>query len=274
MYMIDFSYDEIYASEYNYMIVSSSTSDEAKLGNDLYLKRVKSSDSSTWYSVASEYDKPFTCDIRVIKRPMCVSEVEYNDIIDEYELNEILRWLNRRTYHKFKPVYENNEFSDVYYMGTFTTISAWMKGSDIVGLDLSFEANAPYGFQEPVSFTETVSANGTLTIEDTSDEIGWIYPEITIKVQSEGNLTISNSADPGHDCVINNCASGEVLTFHGSIKQLESSLDSHDTLFNDFSYDFPRIINTFTERTNTYTFSLPCEVSMTYSPVRKAGMIV
>ena len=52
---------------------------------------------------------------------------------------------------------------------------------------------------------------------------------------------------------------------------ISSSIPSHK-IQNDFNYNFFRISNTEDKIVNDITFSIPCEVELTYSPIKKVGV--
>lgn len=65
---------------------------------------------------------------------------------------------------------------------------------------------------------------------------------------------------------IANCKTGEVIKV--SYPMISSSLDSHK-IQNDFNWSFFRLENTFRDKKNKITLSLPCVVRITYSPIVK-----
>ena len=97
-----------------------------------------------------------------------------------------------------------------------------------------------------------------------------MYPDFVVTLLSGGDLTITNSFD-GRQTVINNCVSGEKITMKNMV--IETSNSTHaKTIMNDFNFKFPQICTSYNNAKNTYTFSLPCTVSVTYRPVRKVGI--
>jgi hypothetical protein len=112
-----------------------------------------------------------------------------------------------------------------------------------------------------------------LIIQDYSDEVGYIYCDATIKCLEGGDLAIYNIDDNINDVIVNNCSAGEVITLRGQQKIIES--DSwHEALYNDFNYNFLRICNSYENTNNEFWASIKCEVTITYSPIRKVGLIV
>ena len=74
--------------------------------------------------------------------------------------------------------------------------------------------------------------------------------------------------------VINNCKQGEVIEMSGDTQIITSSLSSstHSTLYDDFNYAYFRLANTYDNRVNKLTFSLACQITLTYNFIRKVGM--
>ena len=84
----------------------------------------------------------------------------------------------------------------------------------------------------------SVNAGSSIVIDDTSDEEGYIYPDISITLKSAGNLEVTNSFD-GRKTIVKNCKSGETIQFNKYL-QIISSDDGH-IVSNDFNYKFIRI---------------------------------
>ena len=64
--------------------------------------------------------------------------------------------------------------------------------------------------------------------------------------------------------------SGEVITLHGAEQIIESNYSSH-SIYDDFNFKFLRIVNTYENKNNILTFSIPVECTLTYSPIKKVG---
>ena len=186
---------------------------------------------------------------------------------------KLMRWLNRKEWCKFKPIYDDLSFPNVYFMGTFTEISTINKGGVVCGLALTFTTNAPFGFMEFEDNTFTVSSvNGTFTIYDESDELGNKYPDkVTIRMNNGGDFSLTNSLNE-RTTTIKNCVANEVITLDCINKIITSSV-SHERLYNDFNYVYPMLTNTDTDSKNVFTATLPCVVTFEYKPIRKVGII-
>lgn len=113
-----------------------------------------------------------------------------------------------------------------------------------------------------------VSEKNVATINDISCEEGYIYPYTEISVIEDGDLNIYNALED-RNTYIANCVAGEVITMDYPI--IKSSVSSHN-IQNDFNWNFFRIANTFENRTNDLITSIPCVITVEYSPVVKVGL--
>ena len=113
------------------------------------------------------------------------------------------------------------------------------------------------------------------SLNDTSYEEGYIYPQMKIVIDNiddrpvnERNLTIHNSIE-NRDTYIANCKSGEVITLDYPVIQ---SSDSSHNIQNDFNWTFFRVANTYDNSRNDLVVSLPCSITIKYSPIVKVGI--
>lgn len=272
MQMIDFEYNGERLSDHGMIICNfdSTSEDIQEAGNSIEINKIKAINSNEYLSAGYSYEEVFTKEFQVIKSGCSVVD-EY---ITDVELNKLMRWLNRKSYCVFRPIYADDNFINVYFKGTFN-IRLIKAGLDVIGLDLTFTSNAPYCFMEPTTYSyEFKSTDDKFIIHDISDEVGIIYCKTKIKCLESGNLIITNSLDKDNNIIINNCTVGEVITFDGDAKIITSSLSSHKNLCNDFNYSFLRIVNTYDDVQNIFKSSLKCEITISYSPIRKVGMVL
>ena len=106
------------------------------------------------------------------------------------------------------------------------------------------------------------------SLNDTSYEEGYIYPQMEITVKEDGDLTIHNSIE-NRETYIANCKSGEVITFDYPVIQ---SSDSSHNIQDDFNWTFFRVANTYDNSRNDLVISLPCSIKIKYSPIVKVGI--
>ena len=106
------------------------------------------------------------------------------------------------------------------------------------------------------------------SLNDTSYEEGYIYPEMEITIKKDGDLTIHNSVE-NRETYIANCKTNEVITLNYPVIQ---SSDSSHNIQNDFNWTFFRVANTYDNSRNDLVISLPCSIKIRYSPIVKVGI--
>ena len=265
MKITDFEYAGQKLSAKNCMICSfdSLGLEDTALGGTLSMTTVRDNNSFEQRKIASSYDDQLEYTFQICK----INCNNTNDMVfSNKETRQIMKWLNRKSYEVFKPIYDKI-YDGVFYRGYFN-VKAKVLGADIIGFELTFTSNAPYGF-ENYSTTVDLTAGGKITINTDSDEIGYIYPSLRIVCKQAGDLTLTNNRD-GQKTIIKNCSANEVITISKN-KVIASS--SHTTLSSDFNYLYPRLITTYSSDANTFSTSLPCNITFSYETIRKVGVM-
>lgn len=199
-----------------------------------------------------------------IQLSICKIDTGSDMRIAPYDAQKLKRWLESPTSEKLR--FLDSEYSGIYWEGTFN-VNEYRISGEIYGFNIEFTATAPWGYKDDVIKTGTVQANGTVTIYDSSDDEGYIYPDVRIKILSAGDLHITNSFDE-RETIITDCEQNEVIHINHFL-QLYSDSTTHD-IYNCFNYRFMRIHNSYDNTENTLTFSLPCEYEIAYKPIAKA----
>jgi hypothetical protein len=87
------------------------------------------------------------------------------------------------------------------------------------------------------------------------------------------NITIANNLDIGNNSVIKNCVKNEVIVMdYPMITSGDQTNSSHSNLFNDFNWNFLRIVNIYNNKTNSITCSKRCNLTISYYPIVEIGM--
>lgn len=273
MYIVDFIYDDVKLSNIGCVVGSAVTGieDSKEMGSRITLETTVNHGSYISEIINANYEDVYTYTFDIIKNP-CVSDKFFSDT----EITWFMRWLNRKEYNKFIPIYDDDKsFYKTFFMGTFTEVKAISICGNVVGFTLTFTSNSPFGYLDyPKNKFEVDSENGEFIIYDESEELGSIYPILfTVKCNGSGNLELHNSMENTNKFTeVKNVVNGEILTFDGIHKVITSSA-IHNGLYNDFNYVFPRLFNTFKEKKNIFTISIPCEVEIEYKPIRKVGVL-
>ena len=269
MNAVDFQFDGLYLSDFGYMICtfdSGNSPETISMGSEISFTQTPVSNGKRFMVTSASYDSCIEAEFSICKDPDIFTECHDRFFTTE-EQQELMRWLNRTDMHLFSPIEDDRV--DIFYEGSFNLSKIELNG-DVIGMSLHFISNRPFGFSTDIEHKFTVSAGESYIVRDGSDEIGYDYPSVKLTMKASGDLTITNGFD-NRQTIIRNCSSGEVITMKNMI--IESSDTAHQqTIMNDFNFLFPRICNSYDNIDNKFTFSLPCEVEMTYKPIRKVGI--
>ena len=270
MYMVDFSFAGKRLSDYGCIVASivTSNSDNVSLGSNIRFETLKNSSTFTNRIVKIDYEEPTPISFDICKDP-CKGTV-----FEDTEISFLMRWLNKKTFEKFQPIYDDASYPNIYFKGSFN-VTAICVGGDVVGLTLTFTPNSPFGYENEKEIIFNIDVtNNTFTFFNTSDECGYLYPtQFVITCKSNGNFEMINDIDNNNIVRINNCMNGEVITLDCYNKIIQSS-EAHIRLYNDFNYNYPRFTANDNANKNVFTISLSCEIKIIYSSIRKAGIIV
>ena len=264
MKALDFEYDGILASEKGYVPCDfdDTTSDQTvNYGSQIKFDTTVMRNGKSFELVNSSYDEPDELTFQICKDPeKFIDKCSFTT--DEQRF--IYRWLNRNDGFHFLKIVTTDGDSILFY-GSFNIETIEFCGG-VVGFELTFTLGKPYGTKECKTITHTFTANEQFTIIDESDDIGYIYPDVTIKCKSNGNLTITNSIE-NRKTVIKNCTANEVISVDSHLN-MYTSLSSHK-IYNDFNFVFFRIANTYANNKNIISVNIPCEITIKYYPVAK-----
>lgn len=272
MYMKDFSYDGKRLSDFGCVLgyISTSLDNNVSLGSNIKFETIKNKNTNENRIVDVKYEEPEPFIFDIFKDPCKNDDMSFKDT----EVSYIMRWLNKRKYEKFCPIYDDGSYAEIYFKGSFN-VSAVYIGGNIVGFTLTFTPNAPYGFETEKTISYLLNANDKFEFYNNSDEFGYLYPsKFVVKCNNDGDFTMDNSLDQRNTVNVKNCKSGETITFNCQDKIVQTDNDSHSSICKDFNYNFPRFKSTEYENKNIFTVSIPCTISVTYSLIRKAGIIV
>jgi len=272
--LIDFTYCGKKLSDFGCVIGGVDTSgglDTTDIGNKLNLNPIDLPFLKKQKSVWPTYDEMLGATISIIKDP-CQNEPFFTHT----EARDIVRWLNQPKYREFIPEYTRPDWDiRAHYHVTFN-IQALTVGSSVSGFSLEMISDAPFGYYDEI----TIDNNSpTLTLNDISDEQGYIYPTVKLEVVTAGAIVLSNSMESRHT-VIDNCEVGEIITLDGERGIITSENADHKTLFNDFNYIYPRVLNSMNDdgtdsRQNVYTTKTNAALikELKYSPICKIHFV-
>lgn len=273
MYATDFKYGGKKLSDYNCIICDFDASSGASfisLGTKISFHTQSINKGKKYSLLDTTYDDCLQCTFDICKNP----DLYDGDAAEltKAEYRAIARWLNRREFLKltFLDCNGNEDENPCYYDASFNVSKIEIAGK-VYGLRAEMTTNRPFGYGQTKSakltFTQSEYAE-TKSIDYISDEIGFCYPDVEIKCNASGTLSIKNLT-AGCETQIKNCVEGETVTIKGNEMIISSSLQSHKTLCSDFNYTFLRLVNGLNSTENEMTASLPCEISIAYEPIIK-----
>lgn len=273
MYVTDFEYANKRLSDMGYIMCHINTDSgirEVDVGCDITFNTVKNNHSSVRYITSSSYDNVYTTTFEIIKNTCGKANDSLS--ISESEMRSLMVWLNRREYRKMKFINNVNSSMNISYYGSFN-VKQIMNGDEIIGLSLVFTSNAPYGFGDNIHLEYNIESVGdSFAIYGDGDELGIVYPQISIKCKESGNLKIANITT-GKSVYIENCLQDETIYINVEHKIIMTDSDKHATLSNDFNYEYFDIqIDDDDYSENIYEVSLPCVITVDYCPTRKVGV--
>lgn len=269
MYITDFEFDGVKLSDFNCIVVTfDNTSDGTyTVGGKTDFITSEPNKSGKIYYFGSKRNEPLSAKIQITKNGWFEHDSPY---FSQNEISKISRWLNRADgYHKLILESEDNTDTPIYYMAQIN-VSAIEHGSNILGLELEVNTDRPWGNVDR-KVEMDIDDIKTFNIEDFSDDVGETKMKITITPTEAGDLTIKNSLFKD-EIVVTDCAAGEQISIDG-VNQIIQTTDSLSNIAKRFNkWNFPKIANTFTNRSNEFTVSLPCHIVLEWTENRKVGI--
>ncbi len=285
MFATDFEYDGLALSDFGMMIGSFSSSDVQTVssGADISFHTVRPAGSDHFHFYGTKYEESFTATLQICKSP-CHSDTPF---LTPMELSALQRWLCRKDgYHKLH--FLSDSHTDIYWNAVFSSKQINLSGQ-IAGLELTLYTDAPYAYRKEQTNTWTLEPGDRFPIYDTSDEVGYIYPLVTIsrnsqttamdesssRATSSPQIRLSNSMEAdAFSMLLTGVKPNDTYILDGKNK-LITAVPERSGLASRFNFHFPRIINTINQRENIFTLSqdsVPCTISFTYSPIIKTGI--
>lgn len=272
MILTDFDFDKLKLSDLGCIpcCITTEASDSVSLGSVLTLNQIATKPDFTQSIMSVSYDEPISSTFDIMKNP-CSDDPK---VFNAQEISYIMKWLNKKEFKRFYPIYDKDADEPLCYNGTFTTVEAIRINGDVIGFTLTFTSNSPWGFINREIKRKGVSE---VHINNDSDDIGRLYPSLfEITPLRDCNLIITNNFSKSRT-IINGCKAGETISFDSRHKVIKSSA-THERLYNDFNYSYPCLYNTMTQSQNTFTFTddgnpVECDVKIKFEISRKVGMI-
>ena len=268
----DFEYDGILLSQVGYAIVSFGGIRDGEIDTDSQISFNHSSMMQGKYQPFSSYiyDDVLKMELYIGKDMCRVESTQdgFNYNISVSEMAFLKRWLSRPTPHILRAIGDDS-YNGIFWRGSFV-VEEYTLGDGRIGAHLTFECDAPFGYMEDVLFRDSLTSGSSYKYNCISDEIGYIYPNLSILLKESGNLELTNAHD-NRKTIVKNCEADEIITFTDKL-QVFSSISSHKIL-DDFNYVFYRINNSFKNVENTISSNLAIDFVINYNPYAKAVIV-
>lgn len=269
MYVLDFGYDGQYLSDYGFIVCQFDTSSGvvvANAGSKISFEKASRNRGMKYSLTGTRYNECITTTFDICKNPDIYDSANRQISIDEHRA--LMRWLNRREFLKFQVLYEDGNNCETCYFNASFNIEKIIIAGKLYGLRLTMESDSPFAYGEEQTVTldfEDVSVKKNLY--NISDEIGSICPFVTIVCSKSGTLELRNESE-NCSTIIKGCLKGETITLDGDTQTISTTRTGHD-ICNDFDYTFFKIGNSIDDRNNLISVSIPCKVTIRYTPIIK-----
>lgn len=267
----DFYFDGHTLSEFGFMVCSfdrGSGAENISNGSNISFQTVPVNNGKLHINTSYSYGECLTATFSICKNP-CGFDGDQNALyLTTEEIRDMSKWLNREKNCEFRLLRDGYE--NIYYKGSFVNIELVKLGLDIIGMTLTFQSNRPFGLMDRVSksYRVTSSAN-TIEVLNESDVIGTQRIRMEVTCSQSGDLDILNQTTGKHT-IVKACSNGEKIVI--DYPTLESSVSTHK-VYNGFNFVFPEIVNSVDNKRNTFSFSIPCSVVVSYEPIVKVGIV-
>lgn len=266
MRIYDFEYDEITLSDMGFMCCEFGTNGFKTIssGSQIEFNTVSTLYGKKNYSIGAKYSNCISTTFQICKTPCN----EKDGKIPFKVQRDILSWLNRENYHKFKIL--NDEIIDLYFNVTFNISNIEFNG-DVYGFEITMISDSPFAYKEPTiinyNIPEIHNINGVKkSIYEESDVEGYIYPKIKINILKDGDLVVSNSKN-NEKLEIKNCIRNEIIKIDFPTIQ-----STNENINNRFNWNFITLVNSFKDKRNDININLPCKMEIEYSPLIKINI--
>ena len=262
MRFYDFEYDDLKLSDLGYIVCkfNSQSLETITSGSQITFNTAPIFSGKKNYITSAKYEECLEAVFQICKNPCDNKELSIS--VDEER--DIMSWLNRKTYHKFKIL--KDDYLDLFFNSSFNISKIKMNGQ-LYGFELKMKTDAPFAYREQLVMEwDIAKKNQSKVLFDLSDEEGFIYPEVEIEILQDGDFSIYHQQE-NRNLFISNCVEGEIVKLN--YPEISST---NNNIQNRFNWNFLRIINTFKNKENELIFSSPCKIRIKYNPLIKIGL--
>ncbi|MFQ9922526.1 MAG: phage tail domain-containing protein [Beduini sp.] len=264
----DFNYRDKNLSDFNCLICNFNGNSGVNItaGSSLSFTSFKQRSNNRFMIAESKFDQPLSATFQICKN-------KENGLLSEFDLDEvreITEWLQTEKYFEFQPFEE--EYDDIFYEGTFTTISPITFKTKIYGLELTFMTDSPWahGKKRTLCCDFTKDAQYEFILD--TDRIGSCYPlSMSIELKEAGDFLFFNHSEENRVMKIANCKENERIEVDYTNFSIYSSLEHN--VKKDFNYIFPHLNKSYDSSLNKISCNRKCLIKLSYFPIRKTVVV-
>lgn len=180
-----FVFNGIPCERYDLMIATIGNSkDSSACGTISEIIKDKTNRQNEYSAYGVSHSDPLKIDITFFSK----------EFIDRQKFGAIQKWLEVPYYAKLQVI--QDDLQDSYYNCIFTRIEAEYFGSNIIGITATAECNAAWSYSDTkVVLLNNLIDKNKITFFNPTDDYSYVYPIITIKTETNGNIIIKNTSD-------------------------------------------------------------------------------
>ncbi|WP_310603646.1 phage tail domain-containing protein [Anaerosporobacter sp.] len=260
-----FIYDNINSNTYDLLICrfsSNSMNNISSIG-EIEVTTDKAAYSSKWNHFSTSYSKPLEFTFQFTKKTF--------QKFSTYEQATINRWLMNFDEYKWLQ-FNEPDYMHILYNAKCTKLEKIEIGNVCFGFEVTFTTDSSYGYSNEIKKHFTISqVNQNECITNSSDEIYYLYPKITIAVNKACDFSIINTYTD-EKTELKGCLNGEIITLDSETRIITSNKRNAIELFEAFNWTWFRLGISLQNRKNNLVFNGNASVDFTYREIRKVGI--
>lgn len=263
-----FVYNDISCEEFDSAIVLSQNEVTRNVKtSELTYNTVQNYYTKNSYKTSVQRGDNLVGSFRMFKQNTFFGNDEY---YDNYEVEEIVNWLNSETYRKVTFNIKEREYLSEYYYMCYFNVEKIIHLNKVIGFDITMYCDSQYAYKDHNSrlvFTNTVH-DKNVSFESFSDT--FVYPTIEIELNGNGQFELYSGDNEYRKTIVKNVTPGDTITLDCSKKVLYTNNLSLKQK-GRFNYIFPRI-KSVKNKNVTLNCNLPCNMTIKYTSLHKIGL--
>ena len=232
LYSIDFEYDGRQLSDYGFVIGEvggAKSQEERSVTGEISFSKVKIGRGKKHILINGSYGECLTLDFNIVKNPDIDDDPEIKNDVER----DIARWLVRESFHKLRFIKNTPNDEDVCYYNASFNMKKICLSDATVGFHLTAQTDSPFGYGVTDKITKHIdNMPYQFYIDDKSDEVGYVYPDVDIVVFGGEEFTLENSIFTDEDfSVILPDASSSALAYRYMIDGASLTLNAQTATY-------------------------------------------